>query len=283
MRRRGWCELAGRRSRVQGFFRSRWVEAPGHVRELDSVALPRGFRAAGVAAGLKPEGLDVGVLVSDEPETVSAARFTSNARVGAPVIASRESGHHRLRAVVANAACSNVGDGQRGLDTARATQVLAAELLGIEPAQVGVASTGVIGTELPREPLLSRRAGRGGPARRRRRRLLPGDPHKRSRAQARLPRGGAGRRQRAPVRAGEGGGDDLAALRHHVLLRADRCRDVRRDDRPAHGRDGQALVRPRERGRPALHQRHGVRTGKRRLRRQRRAADRRRAALRRGT
>jgi glutamate N-acetyltransferase / amino-acid N-acetyltransferase len=71
------------------FFRSRWVDPPAHVKELDPTALPAAFRAAGVAAGLKPEGLDVGVLVSDEPDTVSAARFTSNARVGAPVIASR--------------------------------------------------------------------------------------------------------------------------------------------------------------------------------------------------
>jgi len=142
--------------RPQGFFRSRWVEAPAHVRELESFALPSGFRAAGVAAGLSPkERLDVGVLVSDSADTVSAARFTSNARVGAPVIVSREADTQRLRAIVANAICSNVGDGQRGLDTARATQQLAAELLGIEPGQVGVASTGVIGTELPREPLLN--------------------------------------------------------------------------------------------------------------------------------
>ncbi|HEY7631854.1 MAG TPA: bifunctional ornithine acetyltransferase/N-acetylglutamate synthase [Thermoleophilaceae bacterium] len=97
----------------------------------------------------------MGVLFSDQADTVSAARFTTNARVGAPVIVSREADLDRLRAVVANAACSNTGDGQRGIDTARATQVLAAELLGIEPGQVGVASTGVIGTELPREPLLT--------------------------------------------------------------------------------------------------------------------------------
>ena len=146
----------GHRPEGRGFFRSRWVEAPGHVRELDSASLPAGFRAAGVAAGLgQRERLDVGVLVSDEPGTVSAARFTTNARVGAPVIASREADTERLRAIVANAVCSNVGDGQRGLETALATQELAAELLGIEPGQVGVASTGVIGTELPREPLLS--------------------------------------------------------------------------------------------------------------------------------
>jgi len=140
--------------RSPSFFRSRWVQRPEHVRELEPTALPAGFLAAGVAAGLKPSGPDVGVLFSERPDTASAARFTTNARVGAPVIASREAETHRLRAVVANSGGSNTGDGARGLETARATQALAAELLGIEPAQVGVASTGVIGIELPREPLL---------------------------------------------------------------------------------------------------------------------------------
>ena len=65
------------------FFRSRWVERQQHVTELDPAALPAGFRAAGVAAGIKSSGLDVGVVASDEPDTVSAARFTTNARVGA--------------------------------------------------------------------------------------------------------------------------------------------------------------------------------------------------------
>ncbi|MEA2456558.1 MAG: glutamate N-acetyltransferase / amino-acid N-acetyltransferase [Thermoleophilaceae bacterium] len=142
-------------SAATSFFRSRWTEAPEHVTELDSHALPAGFRAAGVAAGIKSEGLDVGVLVSDAPGTVSAARFTTNARVGAPVHVSREADVARLRAVVANSGCSNVGDGQRGLDTALAMQAAAAEELDVEPAQVGVASTGVIGIELPREPVVS--------------------------------------------------------------------------------------------------------------------------------
>jgi glutamate N-acetyltransferase/amino-acid N-acetyltransferase len=141
-------------SAAESFFRSRWVEKPGHVSELEPTTLPQGFRAAGVAAGLKTDGLDVGALCSDAEATVSAARFTTNARVGAPVIASKEADLHRLRAIVANSGGSNTGDGERGLDTARATQRLAAELLGIHPAQVGVASTGLIGTELPREPLL---------------------------------------------------------------------------------------------------------------------------------
>jgi glutamate N-acetyltransferase/amino-acid N-acetyltransferase len=140
---------------VKSLFDSRWVEKPEQVLELERTALPGGFRAAGVAAGLKRQGLDVGVLVSDSPETISAARFTTNARVGAPVIASREADVRRLRAVVANSGGSNTGDGQRGIDTARATQARAAERLKIEPAQVGVASTGVIGTELPRGKLLA--------------------------------------------------------------------------------------------------------------------------------
>jgi glutamate N-acetyltransferase/amino-acid N-acetyltransferase len=137
------------------FFSSRWVEAPEHVTELDDVQLAAGFRAAGAAAGIKPEGLDVGVLFCESPGAVSAARFTTNARVGAPVIASKEAALGRLRAVVANSGTSNVGDGERGLETARAMQREAAAALGIEPEQVGVASTGVIGTELPRAKVLA--------------------------------------------------------------------------------------------------------------------------------
>jgi glutamate N-acetyltransferase/amino-acid N-acetyltransferase len=137
------------------FFGSRWIEKPEHVLELEPTQLPFGFRAAGVAAGLKPDGPDVGVLYSERSETVSAARFTTNARIGAPVAASRQAELDRLRVVVANSGGSNTGDGARGLETARATQELAAELLAVDLAQVGVASTGVIGTELPRDKLLN--------------------------------------------------------------------------------------------------------------------------------
>ena len=137
------------------FFRSRWVEPPSHVTELEPHALAAGFRAAGVAAGIKREGLDVGVVSSREPDTVSAARFTSNARVGAPVMVSRQAELAGLRAVVANSGCSNVGDGPRGVETALAMQAAAAEQLDVEPGQVAVASTGVIGTELPREPVVA--------------------------------------------------------------------------------------------------------------------------------
>ena len=144
------------------FFRSRWVEKPDHVTELEPDALPRCFCSAGVAAGIKPKGLDVGVLVSLQ-ESVSAARFTTNARVGAPVIASKEARLDALRAVVANSGCSNVGDGERGLETARAMQRAVAEELDLQADQVGVASTGVIGLELPRDTVVGgSRAACGG-------------------------------------------------------------------------------------------------------------------------
>jgi glutamate N-acetyltransferase/amino-acid N-acetyltransferase len=137
------------------FFRSRWVEPPEHVREIEPTALPQGFRAGAAAGGLKPDGLDVGVLFSDEVATTSAARFTTSSRLGAPVIVSKDSALDRLRAVVANSGGSNTGDGQRGIDTALATQHAVAEKLAIEPEQVGLASTGVIASELPREKLLA--------------------------------------------------------------------------------------------------------------------------------
>ncbi|HVG76037.1 MAG TPA: bifunctional ornithine acetyltransferase/N-acetylglutamate synthase, partial [Thermoleophilaceae bacterium] len=57
--------------------------------------------------------------------------------------------------VVANSGCSNVGDGERGMETARAMQAAAAEELGVAAEQVGVASTGVIGVELPRDEVVA--------------------------------------------------------------------------------------------------------------------------------
>src|SRR3954469_19288625 len=137
------------------FFSSRWVDCPEHVAEAEPGALPRGFRAGAAAAGLKSEGLDVGVLFSEAEATTSAARFTSNARVGAPVIVSQQAATDRLRAVVANSGGSNTGDGQRGIETALATQTAAAEALGVPPEQVGLASTGVIAAELPRDKVVA--------------------------------------------------------------------------------------------------------------------------------
>ncbi len=137
------------------FFASRWVEGPEHVKELAPTALPEGFESAGFAAGIKPEGLDVGLMHSQRESTVSAARFTSNALVAAPVAVCQESDLSGLRAVTVNSGNANVSDGERGLATARAQRDAAAEALDLPPEAVAVASTGVIARELPRDKLVA--------------------------------------------------------------------------------------------------------------------------------
>ncbi|HEV2998524.1 MAG TPA: bifunctional glutamate N-acetyltransferase/amino-acid acetyltransferase ArgJ [Solirubrobacteraceae bacterium] len=139
------------------FFHSRWVGAPEHVRDLGPEAgLPAGFRAAGVAAGIKPSGNpDVGLLVCDAQKPVSAARFTSTAAPAAPVIVSRERCRlQELRAVLANSGCANAATGGRGLDAAIKTQGAAAMAVGCEESAVALASTGGISQDLPVEAVL---------------------------------------------------------------------------------------------------------------------------------
>ncbi len=134
------------------FFRSRWVPAPAHVRELSADAgLPAGFRAAGAAAGIKSSGKpDVGLLVCDGHSPVSAARFTTSAAAAAPVLLTRERCRlGALRAVLANSGCANAATGRRGLDDAAKTQGAAALAAGVDAAEVALASTGGISQALP--------------------------------------------------------------------------------------------------------------------------------------
>jgi len=142
---------------AQPFFRSRWVQAPPHVRELGLEAgLPAGFRAAGVAAGIKPSGRpDVALLVCDSERPVSAARFTSTGTPAAPVLLSRERCRlDALRVVLANAGCANAATGQLGLDDAARTQGAAAVAARVDPSEVLLASTGGISHRLPVDAML---------------------------------------------------------------------------------------------------------------------------------
>jgi glutamate N-acetyltransferase / amino-acid N-acetyltransferase len=137
---------------TEPFFRSRWVQPPAHVRELQlDAGLPAGFRAAGVAAGIKPSGKpDIALLVCDAPAATSAARFTSSSTCAAPVQLSRERCRlDGLRAVLANSGCANAATGRRGLDDAAKTQGAAAMAVGVDPATVALASTGAISQDLP--------------------------------------------------------------------------------------------------------------------------------------
>ena len=130
-------------------FASRWVQPPAHVTE--AAGLARGFRAAGVPAGIKPSGgPDMALLVSDEPGTVSAARFTRSGVLAAPVVLCQTRCRlDAIRAVVANSGNANAATGNRGLEDAARMQGAAAMAAGVREDRVAVASTGVIGVPMP--------------------------------------------------------------------------------------------------------------------------------------
>ena len=118
-----------------------------------SVTAPLGFKAAGVAAGIKAEGPDLALLVADSG-CAAAGVFTTNRAQAAPVIVSREHLADGLaRAIVVNAGCANAGTGERGLADAREMAEVTARALGCRPSEVVVASTGVIGVPLPMEKI----------------------------------------------------------------------------------------------------------------------------------
>ena len=107
---------------------------------------------------------DLGLLFSELP-CEAAAVFTRNAVKGAPLVVTREAVEAGgVRAVVANSGNANAATGGRGIEDACAMQALAAEVLGIEAGEVAVASTGVIGEQLPMDRIsagirAARRAG----------------------------------------------------------------------------------------------------------------------------
>jgi glutamate N-acetyltransferase/amino-acid N-acetyltransferase len=141
----------------QPFFYSRWVPSPSHVRDLGpAVGLPAGFRAAGVACGIKPSGnRDLGLLVCDGENPVSAARFTASGTPAAPVLVSQERCRlDGLRAILANAGCANAATGRRGIDDAAKTQGAAAIAAGVDETAVALASTGAISHYLPVDAML---------------------------------------------------------------------------------------------------------------------------------
>jgi glutamate N-acetyltransferase/amino-acid N-acetyltransferase len=122
------------------------------------VATAKGFRAAGISAGIKPTNkLDLALIVSDTPAT-AAAMFTLNKVQAAPVLVSKEhlaSSGGVVRAVVVNSGCANACTGDLGMTDARTMAAETATLVGCPTEQVLVASTGVIGVNLPMYKLKS--------------------------------------------------------------------------------------------------------------------------------
>jgi glutamate N-acetyltransferase / amino-acid N-acetyltransferase len=132
------------------FFHSRWVAPPEGTEEVDPAALAPGFRAAGVACGLKCEGAtDVGVLACDSAEVRSALALTRSAAAAAPVRVCREEcDAGAIRALAVNSGNANAATGEQGYRDALAMRDAAAEGLGVEARSVAIAETGTIGLPL---------------------------------------------------------------------------------------------------------------------------------------
>jgi len=120
-------------------------------------AMPTGFRAAGVTAGLKPSGNpDLALVVNDGPDHHAAAVFTSNRVVAAPVVWSRQVvSDGRVDAVVLNSGGANACTGDQGFQDSHRTAEEVANTLGLSAADVVVCSTGLIGELLPMDEVLA--------------------------------------------------------------------------------------------------------------------------------
>lgn len=126
--------------------------------ELENVALtpvpggvtaPRGFKAAGVHAGIKRKRRDVAVIVSDVPAAAAGA-YTKNLVKAAPLLVTKEHiANGPIRAIVCNSGNANAVTGEQGLADAREMAVVTAQAIGAAPEEIAVASTGVIGVPLP--------------------------------------------------------------------------------------------------------------------------------------
>jgi glutamate N-acetyltransferase/amino-acid N-acetyltransferase len=124
---------------------------------LPEASLPRGFRFAATACGLKKTGaLDLGLFSSDVPAS-AAAVFTQNLVVAAPVTLSKKHlqlSKGRMRAVVVNSGNANCATGAQGDEASLRTVEETARRLGLPPHEIFICSTGVIGVQLPVEKIL---------------------------------------------------------------------------------------------------------------------------------
>jgi glutamate N-acetyltransferase / amino-acid N-acetyltransferase len=131
------------------FLSSRWVTAPDGADELDDAILAPGFRAAGIACGIKGGATDLGLLACESEAVSSALLLTANAAAAAPVRVCREQvDRDAVGAAIVNSGNANAATGEQGYRDALAMRDAAAHRLGFEPVRVAVAETGVIGVPL---------------------------------------------------------------------------------------------------------------------------------------
>ena len=140
----------------EAFFRSRWVEHPAGVEELDPAQLPPGFRAGGAHCGLKQGGeTDVGIVACEAERVSSAMVLTRNASAAAPIRVCRGvTDRGDVRAAVVNSGNANAETGEQGFADALAMCERTAAARGLRTEQVAVAETGTIGVPLPTAAVL---------------------------------------------------------------------------------------------------------------------------------
>lgn len=118
--------------------------------DREPMTIPIGFRATGICAGIKPSGLPDLAVILTESNCTAAGTFTTNRIVAAPVQWDRSRvPSDSIRAIIINAGNANAATGEQGLANARRTAELAASQLSCEPDQILLASTGIIGHQLP--------------------------------------------------------------------------------------------------------------------------------------
>jgi len=117
--------------------------------------VPLGFRAGGIHCGIKKSRKDLALIISELPAT-AAAVFTLNKVQAAPVLVSKNNliGSETFRAIVVNSGNANACTGERGFKDAVTMMNVTADVLGVNPQEVFVASTGVIGEPLPIQKII---------------------------------------------------------------------------------------------------------------------------------
>jgi glutamate N-acetyltransferase/amino-acid N-acetyltransferase len=121
-----------------------------------SITFPRGFLANGISVGIKKEGLDVGLLVS-EVETTASGVFTTNYVKAAPVLITMENLKSGiLKGVIVNSGCANACTGKQGFIDANSLLSSLSSILKTKMENLGIASTGVIGKRLEVEKIIDK-------------------------------------------------------------------------------------------------------------------------------
>ena len=122
------------------------------------ITAPGGFRAAGIACGIKASGRADLAVIAAERAVPAAGLFTLNQARAAPVLVSQEHlawSEGAAQAIVTNSGCANACTGPQGMADAREMSVIGANRIGCAPAQILVASTGVIGVGLKMDAVRS--------------------------------------------------------------------------------------------------------------------------------